>query len=150
MLCVLHSPLLLLTSLMTALNLNLNPVPGLTLICGIEKSSMQDKGAPEVLEYAVIKYNENHRDLHLNWFVEVTMSKRRCVTLEVRELCARSQLRSMESGWETSCWLLTDPDYRQTLGGSGRGLQACPHNRSTPLGQCLPCRLAESCGAQDL
>lgn len=85
MLCVLHSPLLLLTSLMTALNLNLNPVPGLTLIGGIEKSSMQDKGAPEVLEYAVIKYNENHRDLHLNWFVEVTMSKRRCVTLEVRE-----------------------------------------------------------------
>lgn len=71
MACPLHAPLLLLTTLMVAVNLSLNPVLGNILLGGIEESSMQEEGAPEALEYAVGKYNENNNDLYLSHVVEV-------------------------------------------------------------------------------
>uniref|UniRef100_A0A8C8W711 Cystatin domain-containing protein n=2 Tax=Peromyscus maniculatus bairdii TaxID=230844 RepID=A0A8C8W711_PERMB len=71
MACLFHVPLLLLTTLMVAMNLSLNPVLGDTLLGGIEKSSMQEERAPEALEYAVSKYNEYNNDLHLSRVIGV-------------------------------------------------------------------------------
>ncbi|XP_059115630.1 cystatin-S-like [Peromyscus eremicus] len=79
MACLLHAPLLLLTTLMVAVNLNLNPVLGKTLLGGVEESSMQEEGAPEALDYAVNKYNENNNDLHLSRVVEVERVQKQVV-----------------------------------------------------------------------
>ncbi|XP_059115629.1 cystatin-S-like [Peromyscus eremicus] len=79
MACLLHAPLLLLTTLMVAVNLSLNPVLGKTLLGGIEESSMQEEGAPEALDYAVNKYNENNNDLHLSRVVKVERVQKQVV-----------------------------------------------------------------------
>ncbi|ERE71786.1 cystatin-S-like protein [Cricetulus griseus] len=82
MACPLHAPLLLLTTLMVAVNLSLNPVLGNILLGGIEESSMQEEGAPEALEYAVGKYNENNNDLYLSHVVEVKRVRKQVVAGE--------------------------------------------------------------------
>ncbi|CAH6787741.1 cystatin-S [Phodopus roborovskii] len=82
MACLLHAPLLLLTTLMVVGNLSLNPVLGHTLLGGIEESSMQEKGAPEALAYAVGKYNENNNDLYLSHVVEVKRVRKQVVAGE--------------------------------------------------------------------
>ncbi|OBS65776.1 hypothetical protein A6R68_05684, partial [Neotoma lepida] len=68
---LLHAPLLLLTTLMVAVNPSLNPVLGDILVGGLEESSMQEEGAREALEYAVSEYNKNNNDLHLSRVVDV-------------------------------------------------------------------------------
>ena len=63
---LLHAPLLMLTTLMVVLNLSLSPMLVHTLQNGKEKFSVPKIGAPEALQYAVSKYNENSDDLYLN------------------------------------------------------------------------------------
>lgn len=69
MACLFHAPLLLLTTLMVAVNLS--AVLGHTLLGVIQKYGMQEKGAPEALDYAFRKYNKNNNELHLSWVVEI-------------------------------------------------------------------------------
>ncbi|KAL1785799.1 cystatin-S precursor, partial [Sigmodon hispidus] len=82
MACLLHAPLLLLTALMMAVNLNVSPVLGHTLVGGIEESSMQEEGAKEALEYAVRKYNEGNNDLHQSRVVDVLRVRKQVVAGE--------------------------------------------------------------------
>ncbi|XP_041526684.1 cystatin-S-like [Microtus oregoni] len=72
---LLHAPLLMLTTLMVALNLSLSPMLVHTLQNDTEKFSVQKIGAPEALEYAVSKYNENSDDLYQDVVVEVKDTK---------------------------------------------------------------------------
>lgn len=55
---------------MLGLNLSISPVLG-HFVGGIEKSSMEDEGAPEALNFAVSQYNENNNDLYLSRVLEV-------------------------------------------------------------------------------
>ncbi|XP_049989409.1 cystatin-S-like, partial [Alexandromys fortis] len=72
---LLHAPLLMLTTLMVALNLILSPMLAHTLQNDTEKFSVQEIGTPEALEYAVNKYNENSDDLYQYVVVEVKDTK---------------------------------------------------------------------------
>ncbi|XP_005365714.2 cystatin-S-like, partial [Microtus ochrogaster] len=72
---LLHAPLLMLTTLMVALNLSLSPLLVHTLQNDTEKFSVQKIGAPEALQYAVSKYNENSNDLYQDVVVEVKDTK---------------------------------------------------------------------------
>ncbi|CAO2578411.1 Cst4 [Lemmus lemmus] len=80
-----HAPLLKLTTLMLALNLSLNPMLVHTLQNDKEKFSVQKIGAPEALEYAVSKYNENSNDLYQDVVVQVKDSQIQVCDLEVKE-----------------------------------------------------------------
>ncbi|OBS58998.1 hypothetical protein A6R68_09876 [Neotoma lepida] len=79
MACLLHTPVLLLTTLMVVVNLSLNPVLGHTLLGGIEESNMQEEGAPEALEYAVSQYNENNSDIHVSHVMDVRRVQKQVV-----------------------------------------------------------------------
>ncbi|XP_028632198.1 cystatin-S-like [Grammomys surdaster] len=70
MACQLHAQLILLTTFILVLNLRLYPVLGHNL-GDTEKSSMEEEGAPEALNAAVMMYNENKSDLYLRHVVEV-------------------------------------------------------------------------------
>ncbi|XP_032758277.1 cystatin-S-like [Rattus rattus] len=67
---LLHARLFLLTTFMLVLNLCTYPVMG-HILGGIEKSSMEDEGARESLNFAVSQYNENNSDLYLSRVLEV-------------------------------------------------------------------------------
>ncbi|XP_057637124.1 cystatin-S-like [Chionomys nivalis] len=75
MAALLHAPLLMLTTLMVALNLSLSPMLVHTLQNDTEIFSVQKIGAPEALQYAVSKYNENSDDLYQDVVVEVKDTK---------------------------------------------------------------------------
>ena len=62
---LLHAPLLMLTTLMVALNLSLSPMLVHTLQNGKEKISVPKLWGPEAVKYAISKYNENSNDLYL-------------------------------------------------------------------------------------
>ncbi|KAK7796640.1 hypothetical protein U0070_006752 [Myodes glareolus] len=68
---LLHVPLLILTTVMVALNLSLCPMLVHTQQNDTEKCSVQVIGAPEALQYAVSKYNENSDD----WFRDVVLQE---------------------------------------------------------------------------
>ncbi|KAH0514630.1 Cystatin-S [Microtus ochrogaster] len=72
---LLHATLLMLTTLMVALNLSLSPLLVHTLQNDTEKFSVQKIGAPEALQYAISKYNENSNDLYQDVVVEVKDTK---------------------------------------------------------------------------
>ncbi|KAK7796641.1 hypothetical protein U0070_006753 [Myodes glareolus] len=61
----------MLTTLVVALNLSLSPMLVHTLQNDTEKFSVQEIGAPEALQYAVSKYNENSDDLYRDVVVQV-------------------------------------------------------------------------------
>lgn len=67
---LLHARLFLLTTFMLVLNLCTYPVLG-HIPGGIVKSSMEDEGARESLNFAVSQYNENNSDLYLSRVLEV-------------------------------------------------------------------------------
>ncbi|XP_032758276.1 cystatin-S [Rattus rattus] len=67
---LLHAQLFLLTTFILVLNMRLCPVLGY-FVGGIEKSSMEEEGASEALNYAVNEYNEKNSDLYLSRVVEV-------------------------------------------------------------------------------
>ncbi|KAH0514676.1 Cystatin-S [Microtus ochrogaster] len=72
---LLHAPLLMLTTLMVALNLSLSPLLVHTLQNDTEIFSVQKIGAPEALQYAISKYNEISTDLYQDVVVEVKDTK---------------------------------------------------------------------------
>lgn len=72
---LLHSQLLLLTTLILVLNLSYYSVVGKRLVGGIEESSMEEDGAQEALDFAVSQYNEKSSDLFLRRMVEVISVK---------------------------------------------------------------------------
>ena len=82
---LLHAPLLMLTTLLVALNLSLSPMLVHTLQNDTEKFSVQEIGAPEALEYAVSKYNENSDDVYQDVVVEVKDTKFQVCDLEGKE-----------------------------------------------------------------
>ncbi|XP_057637126.1 cystatin-S-like [Chionomys nivalis] len=63
------------TTLMVALNLSLSPMLVHTLQNDTELFSVQKIGAPEALQYAVSKYNENSDDLYQYIVVEMKDTK---------------------------------------------------------------------------
>ncbi|CAO2578409.1 Cst4 [Lemmus lemmus] len=82
---LLHAPLLMLTTLMVALNLSLSPMLVHTLQNDPEKFRVQKIGAQEALQYAVSKYNENSNDLYQNVVAQVKDSQIQVCDLEVKE-----------------------------------------------------------------
>ena len=81
---LLHTPLLMLTTLMVAQNLSLSPMLVHTLQNDTEKFSVQKIGAPEALQYAVSKYNENRDDSYQDVVVEVKDIKFQVCDLDVK------------------------------------------------------------------
>ncbi|KAK7800215.1 hypothetical protein U0070_016544 [Myodes glareolus] len=75
----------MLTTIMVAQNLSLSPMLVHTLQNDTEKFSVQKIGAPEALQYAVSKYNENSNDLYQDVVVEVKDIKLLVCELEVKE-----------------------------------------------------------------
>lgn len=74
-----HAPLLLLTTLMGALKLNLRPVLIHTLLSSLEHSSLLEHGGQESQDCANIKYNESNYYIYLSWAVEmVRVQKQIC------------------------------------------------------------------------
>ncbi|XP_028632202.1 cystatin-S-like [Grammomys surdaster] len=67
---LLHAQLFLLTTLILVLNLGHYPVLGHNLR-DMEKSSMEEYGAPEALDFAVRQYNKSNSDLYVSSGVEV-------------------------------------------------------------------------------
>ncbi|XP_031229551.1 cystatin-S-like [Mastomys coucha] len=67
---LLHAQLFLLTTLILGLNLICDPVLG-HILGGIEKSSMEEDGAPEALDFAVSQYNKENSDMYLSRVVQV-------------------------------------------------------------------------------
>ncbi|CAO2578410.1 Cst4 [Lemmus lemmus] len=82
---LLHAPLLMLVTLMVALNLSLSPMLVHTMQNDTEKFSVQKTGAQEALQYAVSKYNENSDNLYQNAVVQVRGSQIQVCDLEVKE-----------------------------------------------------------------
>ncbi|XP_028632196.1 cystatin-S-like [Grammomys surdaster] len=70
MVYLLHAQLFLLTTVIFVLNLShyamLGHIPG-----GIEKSNMEEYGAPDALDFAVSQYNDRNNDLYLSRVMEV-------------------------------------------------------------------------------
>ena len=69
MACLLHAPLLLLTTLMGALKLSRVLIH--TLLSNLENSSFLEHGGQESQDYANTKYSENKYDLYLSLVNEV-------------------------------------------------------------------------------
>ena len=82
---LLHVPLLILTTVMVALNLSLCPMLVHAQQNDTEKFSVQEIGAPEALQYAVSKYNENSDDLLRYGVLQEKDFKLQVCDLEVKE-----------------------------------------------------------------
>ncbi|XP_003749635.1 cystatin-S-like [Rattus norvegicus] len=95
---LLHARLFLLTTFMLVLKLCTYPVLG-HILGGIEKSSMEDEGARESLNFAVSQYNENNSDLYLSRVLEVKNVQKQVVAgtkflfdvILVKTNCLKSQ-----------------------------------------------------------
>ncbi|XP_031229126.1 cystatin-S-like [Mastomys coucha] len=79
MACLFYTQIFLLTTLILVLNLSLYSVLGQT-VGGLEKSSMEEEGAREALNYAVSQYNENNNDLYLSRVVKVRSVQKQIVS----------------------------------------------------------------------
>ncbi|XP_028632195.1 cystatin-S-like [Grammomys surdaster] len=80
---LLHSQVLLLTTLILVLNLSYYHVVGYMLVGGIRESSMEEDGAQEALDFAVSQYNEKNSDMYLSQVVEVKSVKTQVVAGQI-------------------------------------------------------------------
>ncbi|KAM7327163.1 hypothetical protein ACRRTK_013530 [Alexandromys fortis] len=112
---LLHAPLLMLTTLMVALNLSLSPMLVHTLQNDTEKFSVQEIGTPEALEYAVNKYNENSDDLYQDVVVEVKDIKFQHEAAGTKYLFSviLGQSICLKSEFNTATCYFSDPSERE-------------------------------------